>query len=160
GGKVYHVTSGTELFTPAGEPGERLQPMESWTQKGPVWFSPDGRLLAGRLERAGDGPAAATLAVWELASGKVLARFPRSGLVEQVAFGPDGRTVALVDGRGVRLHDLLSGRRLADYPAPDVSCDVTERGCPTQTAVFSPDGKTLATGHRDGTILLWAVPPR
>jgi WD40 repeat protein len=160
--RVYHTTSGKELFGPVGEPGERLQPTEAWTEKGPVWFSPDGRLLAGRLEPTTGGglPSMATLAVWELASGKMLARFPKCGLVAQVAFSLDGRTVALVDAQGVHLHDLLSGRRLPDYQASDVTCDLTDRGCTTQTAVFSPEGRTLATGHRDGTILLWAVPRR
>jgi RNA polymerase sigma factor (sigma-70 family) len=183
GGKVYHVGTGTALFAPAGAPGERLLPGE-WWKGSPVWFSGDGRLLAGRLSRkagggaaadtswlralaspgtwsrkAGDGAAADTLAVWELASGAVLARFPKAGRVAQVALAPDGRTVALLDGWGVHLHDLLTGKRLAAYPAPDVLCNSTDRGCGTQTLAFAPDGRTLATGHLDGTVLLWKVPP-
>src|SRR5262249_10178805 len=156
GGKVYHAGSGTELFAPAGEPGERLQKAEDWIPNGPVWFSPDGRLLAGLLgapapagtrragapppapagRAAGGDPPGATVAVWELASGKVVARFPRSGLVAQVAFAPDGRTVALVDARGAHLHELPGGRRLADCPGPDVTCDLTDRGSSTQTVAF------------------------
>jgi hypothetical protein len=79
--------------------------------------------------------------------------------VAQVAFAPDGRTVALLDGWGVRVHDMLTGRPLAAYPAPDVRCDVTDRGCGAQTLAFAPDGRTLATGHLDGTVLLWKVQP-
>jgi RNA polymerase sigma factor (sigma-70 family) len=159
GGKVYHVATGTELFTPAGEPGERLMP-ENRMAKAPVWFSEDGRLMAGRLLRkVGDKPAVAdTLAVWELASGKVLARFPKAEFVAEMAFAPDGRTVALLDGWGVRLHDTWTGEKRTAYPAPDVTCEVTDRGCGSQTLVFAPDGRTLATGHRDGAILLWKVP--
>jgi RNA polymerase sigma factor (sigma-70 family) len=157
GGKVYHVGSGAALFTPEGAPGERLVPGGRWDLS-PAWFSGDGRLLAGRLAPKAGGPAD-TLAVWELASGAVLARFPKAGHVAQVTFAPDGRTVAFLDGWGVRVHDLLTGKQLAAYPAPDVGCDVTSRGCGAQTLAFAPDGRTLATGHLDGTVLLWKVPP-
>jgi RNA polymerase sigma factor (sigma-70 family) len=158
GGKVYHVGTGTELFVPAGEPGERLVPSDRQAH-GPVWFSADSRLLAGFLRKEGEKSAANdTLTVWELASGRVLARFPKAGFVAQVAFAPDGRTLARLDGRGVYLDDLLTGERLAEFAASDVTCDLTDRGCATQTLVFAPDGRTLATGHQDGTILLWKVP--
>jgi hypothetical protein len=146
------------LFAPPGEPGERLLPGDRLTMS-PVWFSQDSRLLAGRLARKAPDQAADTLAVWELASGTVLARFPKAGRVAQVAFAPDGRTVALLDGWGVKIHDLLTGKRLAAYPAPDVTCMIIDRGCGTQTLAFAPDGRTLATGHVDGTVLLWKVPP-
>jgi RNA polymerase sigma factor (sigma-70 family) len=159
GGKVHAVATGTALFAPPSEPGERLLPGDRWTMS-PVWFSQDSRLLVGRLSRkALDQSAVDTLAVWELASGAVLARFPKAGRVAQVAFAPDGRTVALLDGWGVKIHDLLTGKRLAAYPAPDVPCMIIDRGCGTQTLAFAPDGRTLATGHVDGTVLLWKVPP-
>jgi WD40 repeat protein len=153
GGKVYHVGTGRELFAPAGAAGERLVPSDQW-HMGP-WFSPDGRLLAGRLS----GKAGDSLAVWELASGTLLARFPKARRVAQAAFARDGRTVALLDGWGVEIHDVLTGKRLAAYPAPDVTTELKGLGCGTQTLAFAPDGRTLATGHLDGTILLWKVPP-
>jgi hypothetical protein len=158
---VYHVGTGTELFTPLGEPNERLLPEDRWAH-GPVWFSKDGRLLAGLLSRKTEsGPANTdTLAVWELASGKLLARFSNSGQVRQVAFAPDGRTFAQLDGQGVFLQDLLTGTQRARFQAPDVPCDATvTRGGGAQTLVFAPDGRTLATGHQNGTVQLWLVPP-
>jgi RNA polymerase sigma factor (sigma-70 family) len=156
GGKVYHVRTGTDLFTPAGEGAERLALGSQWATQ-PVWFSPDGRFLAGRLERK-TGATTDTLAVWELASGRVLARFSGAGAIAQLTFAPDGRSVALTDGRGVHVHDLLTGKCLADYIASDIVCDAIARGVASQSVAFSPDGRTLATGHRDGSVMLWNVP--
>src|SRR5262249_62427991 len=59
GGQVYHVGSGTELFTPTGEPGEQLLSDDRWA-RAPVWFSEDDRLMAGLLCRKGATERAAT----------------------------------------------------------------------------------------------------
>ena len=153
--KLYHVGSGTELFEPSDFSDEWM----GYSDQSRVLFSEDGRLMAAPLWKfQGKGPAAHTLAVWELASGQILARFPKPGFVAEAAFAPDGRTIALVDAQGIRLEDLLSGKRLARYPAPDVICGTNGRRWGQQGLVFAPDGGTLATGHRDGTILLWKVP--
>ncbi len=158
GKKVYHVGSGAELFAPAGEPDERLAAWDRET-RGSVWFSEDGRLMAGLLRKNGEKSAANdTLAVWEMATGAMLARYPKAGFIAQATFAPDGHALALLDGRGIRLVELTTGKRLAQFAAPDVTCELTDRGCTTQTLVFSPDGSTLATGHLDGTIRLWKVP--
>jgi RNA polymerase sigma factor (sigma-70 family) len=158
GDKVYSVGSGATLFAPSGEPGEHLVSRD-WMTRGSVWFSEDGRLLAGLLRKKGEKSASRdTLAVWELATGNMLARYPKAGFIAQVAFTPDSRAIAMLDGRGIRLEDLQTGKRLAEFAAPDVNSQLTDGGCFTQTLVFSPDGATLATGHQDGSILLWKVP--
>jgi WD40 repeat protein len=69
----------------------------------------------------------------------------------EVAFHPDGRLVAAIDGRGrVGLWDAATGKPVAG-PAIDSSGD---------TFAFSPDGKWLATHEagalgRDGGVRLW-----
>ena len=146
-GKVYHARTGTELFAPAAGAGERLMVGEIWNTA-PTWFSADGRLMAGRLEKG--GKSADALAVWELASGRVLARLPGGDRIAQVEFGPDGRSVAVVDGRGVRVLDLLTGKPVAEFVAPDITCETNARGAGPQTVAFSPDGRRLATGHGTG----------
>src|SRR5262249_19342625 len=119
GDKVYHAGTGRELFTLTGEPGERLLPENVWAFS-PVWFSEDGRLLAGLLTHKGDAKSVRpdTLAVWELASGKVLSRVSGARCVVQVAFAPDGRSLALLDGREVVVHDLRTGKPRVRYRAP------------------------------------------
>src|SRR5262249_11100786 len=100
-------------------------------------------------------------AVWELSSGNVLARFPGAGTIGEVAFSPDGRRIALVDGRGIQVHDLILGKPVATFEAPDIGCEMAGRVSSTsQPLACAPDGKTLATGHRDGSITLWQIPPR
>ena len=64
----------------------------------------------------------------------------------------------MVDGRGVRVLDLLTGKPLAEFAAPDIACEPSARGAGAQTVAFSPDGRRLATGHRDGSVTIWAVP--
>ena len=89
---------------------------------------------------------------------------PSAGPIPQVGvrgpgrFRPGNRLAALLDGRGIRIHDLWTGKQLAAYSAPDVTCDQVDGGCLSQSLVFSPDGRTLATGHQDGTVMLWKVP--
>lgn len=155
GGKVYHARTGTELFAPATEAGERLTVRTMWNPA-PTWFSTDGRLMAGRLEK--DGKSTEALAVWELASGRLLLRLAGGDRIGLVVFGSDGRSVAVVDGRGVRVLDLLTGKPLAEFWAPDIACEASARGAGPQTVAFSPDGRRLATGHRDGSVTVWAVP--
>jgi WD40 repeat protein len=151
-GELYHLGSGTKLFTPTGSPDEQRP-------HGSVWFSEDGRLMAAHLRKKETKSAVEdTLAVWELASGQMLARFPKARYIAQAVFAPDGRTIALLDAQGVHLEDLLSGKRLAMYAAPDVICGPLGNTGEARTLVFAPDGTTLATGHQDGSILLWKVP--
>jgi hypothetical protein len=60
----------------------------------------------------------------------------------------------------VFLYDLLTGRRLTEFLAPDITCAFSNLDAGTRSVTFSPDGKLLATGHRDGSVLLWAAGPR
>jgi WD40 repeat protein len=109
-------------------------------------FSPDGRLLAA--EDRG-------VRVWEMVTGRTLVDFPEATTC-RAALSPDGRWFAFADSGRLALCDGRTGkvvRRLGPehlgWDRSWASCDLT----------FSPDSRTIATGHPDGTILLWAVPP-
>jgi WD40 repeat protein len=106
-------------------------------------FSRDERLLG-----AVTGPIMIerTVVVWELPSGKELARL-RPHHVLNLDFSPDGTVLATASGDNTcKLFDLRTGREIA-----------TLRGqlLALFSVAFSPDGRRLATGTGGYDILIW-----
>jgi hypothetical protein len=108
-------------------------------------FSPDGKLLAV----AGLGGASA----WDTATGAQRQNFRDARDNDgRLAFQADGRRIAFVGQlskveddrkRGtVRIHDVETGTELLRLVFPNG---------PFQSAAFSPDGRHLLVGNRDGT---------
>lgn len=106
-----------------------------------VAFSPDGKLAAA-------GGEDRMLRIWEVsASGP-----PRSelkghgGPIRALAFTPDGQGLVSAAEDGVRIWAVSRirswERSLVQQPS-------------ATAAVYSPDGRTLVTGSRDGSIRLW-----
>src|SRR5579884_12549 len=71
------------------------------------------------------------------------------GMVEDVAFSPDGKTLALASREGnVHLWDVATGKLLETLKGHSSA---------VRAVVFSPDGRTLASGSGDQTVRLWNV---
>jgi RNA polymerase sigma factor (sigma-70 family) len=125
-------------------------------------FSRDGALIVGgaqeRSRKDGiDVVSPAGLRVWEAATGKVVARLKTKSWVAQTAFHPDNRFIVTNDLDGIRVHDVRDGADIARFKMPEAIRAGTTPGSYAGCLAFSHDGRRMATGHPDSTILLWDV---
>jgi RNA polymerase sigma factor (sigma-70 family) len=153
-GQVYAVASGRPVWAPSAGEGWQVSEQETAT------FSTDGRLVSCRVSvkesaRKEDFERGEH-DIWEIASGMRITRLTAKYL-GRTAISPDNRTLAYATGYGVHVIDLTKRRLLAEYEDPGINCTNYLSG-EAQTLAFSPDGRSIATGHLDGSILVWNVP--
>ncbi|MCI0464994.1 MAG: WD40 repeat domain-containing protein [Gemmataceae bacterium] len=123
---------------------------------GPCAFSPDGKTLAARGKNPTQVGAKQRrddyrIRLFEVATSKERWSFPTDGWRQPLVFAPDGKTLAVGVGKGIALWDTSSGKEVWRSP---------ELGVWVRSLAFSADGRRLASGLIDTTILIWDLPHR
>jgi RNA polymerase sigma factor (sigma-70 family) len=117
----------------------QLSGRRGWGGNLPLIFSPDGKTLV-----AGGDPE---LAIWDVATEKVVRHHIRGEPVYKLAFSPDSRILAFscVDLAPLRLMEVATWKELPQFRGQRRDVKV---------AAFAPDGKTLARQEEDHSISL------
>jgi eukaryotic-like serine/threonine-protein kinase len=137
--RFWDASTGAALYSVSPEPGATVSSLA---------FSPDGTQLAGTFVSTN------IVRVWSAATGQQLRllecmpRLHNGRSRQQVAIGPDNRTLAAVTSAGViRLWDLST-----DKPAKVIH--VSPAVSQVDQIAFSPDGRHLATANNNGTVYI------
>jgi WD40 repeat protein len=143
--KVYllDVVTGRQLRKPFDLPPSPSEPGRPppIVYIGQVAFSADGKVLAAATTGSSREHA---VQVWEVETGQVLCRLERlsSGFA---ALSPDGKSL-VTPGESPRLWEVATGK---------VRAQIKGHADLVWAAAFSPDGRLLATGSQDTTVLIW-----
>ena len=141
--KLWDATTGKQLHTLTGH--------TRWVKS--IAFSADSKTLAS-------GDEYETIRLWDTTTGKLKAtlNWGRGMGTYSLAFSPNGRFLASGHRDGVKLWDnTVKPKQQTDNAIGNYQHTLDFHGHKDYVSklTFSPDGKTLLTGSKDGTIQAW-----
>lgn len=126
-----------------------------------IAFAPDGASIAGLVRQSVPNGKlfvqyeAKGIQFWRTDTGRPFLRLPVRALCRFV-FSPDGRLLAAVGEESIRLWEVASAKEVFQRP---VAGNLFGKHGSAAVLAFAPDGRSLATGLSDTTILIWDMMP-
>lgn len=140
---AYGTANTVTLFDLAAgkEARQFTAPSRSWLNG--LAFAPNGKTLCGI-----NGNWDYTIYQWDMATGQALRPLGKR-MGGGVVFAPNGKSMAMTGGdRVILIQEIITRRERCRFLSPDKR--------PSKLA-YSPNGRILAQGSEDITVLLWDV---